>query len=330
LSGILTVIFVNIPVKEKNKSKLKRVDFLGGFLLVATLVLLLLGLNSGGNIVPWSHPLVISSLCCSVVALLAFVFVEDRIASEPIIPVRLLLNRTVLAACLTNWFTTMGLFGLFYYGPVYFQVRGFSATQAGLRLTPQSIGVGLGSFSSGLIMRATGRYWLLNATTEGMMVIATILVASTFDLDTAVGPPFVYFFMMGFGYASMLTITLIALISAVDHIHQAVITSASYAFRSTGSSIGITIASAVFQNLLKRELWTRFGDYPDAADKIKKVRDSIDEIKTLPESWKQGVLDAYMDALGGVFWTVVGLTALGVVISLFMRENVLHKTLARK
>lgn len=56
---------------------------------------------------PWNHPLVYVPIPLSFVFLLIFVYVEDKIASEPVIPVRLLLNRSVTAALLTNWFMTM-------------------------------------------------------------------------------------------------------------------------------------------------------------------------------------------------------------------------------
>lgn len=317
-------------MKEKNKSKLKRVDFLGAFLLVATLVLLLVALNSGGNLVPWSHPLVITSLVLSAVTFLAFVYVEDQIASEPVIPVRLCLDRTVMAACLANWFECMAVYGILYFGPIYFQARGFSVTQAGARITPYAVGVAIGSIGSGYVMRATGRYRFLNLITGGIFLAAVSLVAATFDLHTPTWTPFVYFFFAGLAYASMLTITLVALIAAVDHIYQAVITSASYAFRSTGSTIGITICSAVFQNLLKQRLWDRFGAEPHAADRIARLRDNIDEIKSVPDEWRHGVLLSYMEALRGVWVTVLGLAVLGVGASLFMREHVLHKNLQRK
>lgn len=86
---------IHVPVKQTDTAKVRRVDFLGAFTLVAALVLLLLGLNSGGNIVPWNHPLVYTSLPLSFVLLCVFIYVEDRIASEPVIPIRLLLNRSV-------------------------------------------------------------------------------------------------------------------------------------------------------------------------------------------------------------------------------------------
>ncbi|MCJ1319910.1 hypothetical protein MMC15_005246 [Xylographa vitiligo] len=329
ISGVLVFLTVKIPVQETGKAKWKRIDWLGAFTLIATLVLLLLGLNSGGNVVPWTHPLVLTTLPLSVVSLLIFIYVESNYADEPVIPVRLLLNRTVLSACLTNWFLTMATFGILFYGPIYFQVRGFSATEAGARLIPQSVGVGIGSVGSGIIMRWLGRYYTLNLGIQAIFLLGMSLV-STFTLDTPTWLPIVSFLCTGIGYSGMLTVTLIALISAVDHAHQAVMTSASYAFRSTGSTIGITIASSVFQNVVKSELWARFGDRKDAATIIPRVRDSLDEIKRLPESWKAGVMGVYMDALRAVFMTLLGLAVLGALVSLGMREHKLHKNIARR
>ena len=128
----------------------------------------------------------------------------------------------------------------------------------------------------------------------------------------------------------MLTVTLLAVISAVDHEHQAVITSATYAFRSTGSTIGITIASAVYQNLLLTGLHNRFDGKPGAEDEIRRIRDSLDELKHLPPGWKIGVLESYSWALRGVFLTAFGVAVLGLVCGCFMRQNVLHSNLARR
>lgn len=101
-SAILVYFTVNIPPKKSEKSRLSRVDFTGALSLVVTLVLLLLGLNSGGNLVPWTHPLVLVSLISSIASLAVFLWIELKWATEPVIPVRLLLDRTVAAACLTN------------------------------------------------------------------------------------------------------------------------------------------------------------------------------------------------------------------------------------
>lgn len=329
ISGALAFFFVNIPVKHSDKSAWSRIDFLGAFTLVLSLCLLLLGLNSGGNIVPWNHPLVYVTLPLSFISLLAFIWVENSHASEPIIPVKLCLNRTVLAACLTNWFTTMAFYAILFYGPIYFQVQGLSTTASGARLIPQSIGGAVSSIGAGLLMRWTGRYYYMSLAIILVFVAANAII-SAYQLTTPLWVSIVSFLMQGIGYVGMLTVTLLALISAVDHEHQAVITSASYAFRSTGSAIGITIASAVFQNLLERNLWQVLGSKDGAADVIHRLRDSLEVIKTLPRDWQVVVRIAYMESLRGVFLTTLGISVLGLLVSLAMRENTLHTTLARK
>lgn len=329
VSGILVAWKVNIPVKNSDKSRIKRVDFLGAITLVITMVTLLLGLNTGGNQLPWSHPLVLVSLPLSAACLGLFVYIEARVASEPIIPIKLLLDRTVASACLTNWFTTMAVFGLLFYLPLYFQIQGMSATAAGVRLIPQAIGTSIGSLACGFIMRAKGQYMILNYLATGLLAISAGLIC-TLTLNTPAWLPFLYFFLMGTAYGSILTITLVALISAVDHEHHAVVTSASYAFRSTGSTIGITIVSAVFQNTLKIGLWSRLGNLKEAAKWITRLRDNLEEIQRLPAAWIPRVLDAYMISLRGVFLTLFGLTILGGLTGLAMREHKLHDNLARR
>jgi predicted MFS family arabinose efflux permease len=330
VSCALVGFTVRIPVKEHNVSRIKRVDFLGAATLVAAVVLLLLGLNSGGNLVPWTHPLVYVSLSLSGVFLVLFVYVEDRVAAEPIILVRLLLDRTVACGCLTNWFCTIAAMMLTFYVPMYFQVRGLSASQAGLRIIPLSVGAAIGSLGAGFVIKATGRYYVLNAIIEAILVTPYVLIAATFAVDTPVVPSLIYLLLSGIGYGGMLTVTLLAFIAAVDHEHQAVVTSASYAFRSTGSTIGITIASAVFQNVLKSQLWGAFGNEDGAAELIGRLRDSIDEIKNLPPEWKDAALECYMTAFRGVWGTALGFAVLGGLVSLGMKEHFLHTNLARK
>lgn len=329
ISGILVFFLVNIPPKKSEKSKLSRVDFLGAFSLVTTLVLLLLGLNSGGNIVPWNHPLVYVSLPLSGVSLLAFIYVEARIAKEPIIPVKLLLDRTVAGACLTNWFLTMVAFICIFYTPIFFQVKGNTATQAGARLIPQSIGASFSSLGCGVIMHRTGTYKTLGLVIAGIEILGVALL-QTLDLNSPTWPAAIYLFLMGSGYGGMLTVTLVATLSAVSHDHQAVATSATYAFRSTGSTIGITIASAVYQNILKSELFAKFGDREGADEIIKKLRDSMDELKHLPDGWRDGVMDSFQYALKGVFLTALGIGFLGFITTMIMRQHILHSTLDRK
>ncbi|KAH0553104.1 hypothetical protein GP486_006705 [Trichoglossum hirsutum] len=297
ISTCLVFLKVHVPTKENGTPSLKRVDFVGALTLIAALVLLLFGLNAGGNTVPWTHPLVLATLPLSAVFLGLFIYVEENIASEPIIPVRLLLDRTVAASCLTNWFGTMAIFALIFYGPLYFQiVMDMSPAQSGVRLIPQSLGTALGSLGCGIIMRSTGRYYWLNASI-GLLTIIAYAAMCTLTLTTPAWLPFIYFSLTGIGYGGTLTVTLSSLIAAVAHEHQAVVTSASYAFRSTGATIGITVASVVFQNMLKLQLRAKLGDREGAAEIIRKIRENAGEVKNLPADWRGPVTECYMAAL---------------------------------
>ena len=329
LSATLVFFNVRIPIKKTAASKIARVDFMGSIVLVLALVLLLLGLNSGGNVVPWNHPLVYVSLPLSALMLAAFVYIEAYVALEPIIPMSQLARRTVLSACLTNWFCSMAFFALFFYAPIYFQVKGLTTSQAGVRLMPFSIGIAIGSIGTGLVMQVWGRYWWLNVAVQ-IVSVASYAGISGFELVTPDWVPILPFFGVGLGQAGMLTVTLIAFISAVDHKYQAVITSASYAFRSTGSTIGITGASAGFQNLLKTELWQHLGHRDGASSVIPRIRDSLDYLRALPAEWRVPATQAYMDATRGVFLTTLGMVIMGAVVSLAMREHKLHTNLARR
>lgn len=99
----VVVIYLNakIPIVDIQESKLRRIDFLGATTHFTTLVLLLFALSSGGNIFPWSHPAVLTTLPLSLVSLMGFVWVELKYATEPIIPIGLLWKHSVIGAILT-------------------------------------------------------------------------------------------------------------------------------------------------------------------------------------------------------------------------------------
>ncbi|KIW96206.1 uncharacterized protein Z519_03274 [Cladophialophora bantiana CBS 173.52] len=333
VSTVMVFFLIDIPVNPSTKPPLSRIDFLGSGFLVSSLVLLLLGLNTGGNQLPWDHPLIITSLLLSLATLGVFMYLESqpRWVPEPVLPVALIVRtRTVLSACLANWFGTMSAFLAIYYVPLYLQIRGLSATAAGLRVVPLAAATSIGSLASGYVMRVTGRYYVQMVVVMATFILGAALICS-FQLSTPQWMTYAFPTPLGFAYGGMLTITLVGMISSVDHEHQAVITAASYAFRSTGSTIGITIAGAVFQNILTDELREKFGNLPGSEGVIRRIRDSLEGINHLPPGWDRGiVLDVYMDALKGAFVSGLGLAVLAAMAGLGMKEHILHKNLARK
>lgn len=135
-SVVMIYIHVEKPEMLEGQSRLERVDFLGSSLLIATLVIFLMGLNSGGNIVPWIHPLALTALPFSAVLFCAFVTVEEKVAREPVVPVGLILDRTVAGGCLTNWFFIMIAYALGFYTVIFFEFGVFLPQVQGLCSSP--------------------------------------------------------------------------------------------------------------------------------------------------------------------------------------------------
>ncbi|KAF5552438.1 multidrug resistance protein fnx1 [Fusarium mexicanum] len=328
VSAVAVHFLVRVPPKQSDKSFLARIDFMGAFLTSSFLVFLLLGLNSGGNLVPWTHPLPLTTIPLAFITFGLFLFWESK-ARQPIIPVKLLLDRTVLNACLCNLACTMAVMGALFYVPLYLQVLGSSATQSGIQILPSPIGISVGSLLSGFIMKRTGKYTKLGVV--GLLfLIAGVVVLTIQNEHSPKWLMGVSFFLIGSGYGATLTTTLLACIAAVDHSQQAVITSATYLARSLGSTVGVTIGSAVYQNILKARLWDRFGTEPGAADEIRRIRDDLDETKHLPEGWYDGVISSFVEAFRGVWLTLLAFAIIGLLCISLMRQHTLHSTLERR
>ena len=86
-------------------SRLRRIDFVGAFLLFTTLVFFLSAFALGGQSLPWSDYRVILSLVCSLVLGAAFTLYELWVAVEPIFPPQLLSRRDVLVSNLISGLT---------------------------------------------------------------------------------------------------------------------------------------------------------------------------------------------------------------------------------
>ncbi|KAK1760678.1 major facilitator superfamily domain-containing protein [Echria macrotheca] len=328
-SAVLVYILVKVPPRVSNRSLVNRIDFTGSLLTISFLVVLLLGLNAGGNMVPWTHPLVLATLPLSAVLLAAFLWWESSRAKQPIVPVRLLLDRTVFTACITNLVSSMVMITASFYVPLYLQVLGHSATQAGLRLLASPLGVSISSVGCGLVMRKTGKYVGLGIVMQTVFLLSAVAL-NFLDENSPKWIPFVAMGLNGAGFGAMLTVTLLACIAAVEHSQQAVITAATYLFRSVGATVGVTVASTVYQNILNARLWERFGHLPGGPEEIERIRNDLSELGRLPEGWHDGVIRCFMEAFRGVWLTALGLALVGVITISLMKQHKLHSNLARE
>lgn len=292
ISGIGVAMFVPGYTDDTRswRELLGRVDFAGAGTLVSSLVLLLIGLNHDGPELVTG--LFVITVPLGIALLAGFVWIEWRWAREPIIPLSLFRRRTVVAACLTAWFMSMAFYALTFYVPLYMKLLGHSTSEIGLRLLPDSIGAGLGSFLVGLVIRVTGRYEIFRYTMTLLLLLASLGFAVT-SVHTPWILPEVYLLCKGFGMGGALTMLILALLHSVPHERHATATSALYAFRSTGATVGLSVASVMFKHRMNQSM--------------------LDTGSSCLEGDQ-----CYLDALHGAFQLALAFAIAGLVSALFV------------
>ena len=226
------------------------------------------------------------------------------------IPVRLMLNWSVAGPCLANSFNSMANFAILFYRPIYFRLQGLSTTDAGARLLPQSVGNTIGSLVAGFIIYRSGHYWHISISLPLIFAISAGAIC-TLDLHSVSWLPLLCLLLAGLGFGGMVTTLLVALLGAVSPEMQAVVTSTNYAFRSVGSTIGIAVASAIFDSVLTTQLWRHFGNEQNAVDVISSIKNNIDELPNLAPALKQQALEIYMTAFRFSSFSFLGFAILG-------------------
>ncbi|TFK56122.1 vacuolar amino acid permease [Heliocybe sulcata] len=326
---VITKVKIKLPFEVQNQStsaKLKRIDFFGSFTLVGTVGSLLLGFSlKSTEELPWSHPLIWGLFAASSVFGVAFVIVEHYWSPYPIMPLRLITQRTPLAVSLSNFFGSIGAFSMLYNIPLYFSaVRLNSSTQSGLHLLPHSVALSTGSVFAGWIMRRTGKLYTLTLCSAGCAILASALVClwddgtSQFHLWFDIVP-------QGLGMASLITSTLIAMIAGVVKEDMAVATGITYLFRTTGQVLGVSLSGAILQAVLVNKLRSRIHG-PNALEIIENIRHSVNIIPSLDPDLRHAAVSSYQDALRVVFICQLAMNILTFICCIPIQENPLPGT----
>jgi MFS family permease len=177
LAIVAVALVLDLPKQDHShwKEKVLKIDFLGAAILIVAVTGLLVGLDRGSN-GEWKSPITIAGLCMAPL-FIVFVLVEKYVAKNPFAPGHIILNRSLFACFLCNFFSFAGWLAALYYIPLYWQVvYGYSAARAGLLLVP-SIFCGVsGSLVGGFYMKRTGKYYWITVVSYTDLTIALALI----------------------------------------------------------------------------------------------------------------------------------------------------------
>ena len=157
-----------------------RLDPLGALTLSATLVAFLLGLTEGPSW-GWGSPRVVAMFVVSGLCGVAWVFVELHVP-DPMVDIRMMLQRTVLFTNLTAVFTGFAMFGAFVLLPTLMQTEPGGNVDYGFGLSPMATGLyllpgGLLGFLAGPLAGRLGTRYGSRLPLMGGLVLAAIGIA---------------------------------------------------------------------------------------------------------------------------------------------------------
>jgi EmrB/QacA subfamily drug resistance transporter len=157
--GILLFIVSQRLLTERMHRGQGRFDPAGATLLGIGLAAVTLGLSFGQEW-GWTSARLLISLLVGVLALVAAVLVESRV-QDPVLDLNLLRNRVFASALVSFIMAMLALFAPGFLLPFYFEeLRGFSALEAGLLLTPLSLVLAILAPISGSLADRIGSRWL--------------------------------------------------------------------------------------------------------------------------------------------------------------------------
>ena len=206
---------------------------------------------------------------------------------------------------------------LLFYIPLFYQaVDRFSATQAGVMLLPNIIAAVSGSVSGGLLMQRTGKYYWLTVSAYSFSTLGTLIVTLCTGLvaNTTYGIS-IGLVVGGFSLGVANTTTLIGLLANAASEDQAIATACSYLFRSLGSVVVLSLTASVVQQSLRDQLRERLNSENDAEEIVKRVRQSLDYVKTLAPAVQEAVRQSYASSARSGFLFILGITSCAMLSS---------------
>jgi EmrB/QacA subfamily drug resistance transporter len=296
----------------------RRIDYVGAALLMAAVACWLFVLTSGGRQFAWASPPMLALIAGGVV-LVGLLVVQELRVTEPVLPPRLFANPVVRSAWLASFVITMAQLATSILMPSFLQlVLGVSAGRSGLLILPYMAGTVIGSFSSGRIMRRTGRYKPVALSAICLAVIALLLLA--YEAQAQSLPVIlVAMALLGLGFGPTFPAMMVAGQNGAELRDIGLVTSMIAFFRTLGGSFGI----AILWSILIGTLSTRLAAEHEAA-LGHAVLDRIGGVAALPEASRLILVPALAHSYRLVFLACAALAVIAAFLLATMREKPLR------
>jgi EmrB/QacA subfamily drug resistance transporter len=301
-----------------------KIDYLGATLLVAGVSILLVWVSLAGNQFAWASLETALLVPLGIVVLVAAVYVENRVAADPVIPMRLFRDRTTALATTASVLVGLSMFGATVYLSQYFQsARGMTPTEAGLMSVSMVGGLLVSSIVTGRIISRTG-LWKRYLVGGMVLVVVGMGLLGTMDATTSLVWIGVFMAVLGLGLGATMQNLILAVQNNVSQADLGAASSVVAFFRSIGGSVGVSVLGALLAHQVSAKVTAGLSDMGiDATHQT----GAIPDIGSLPAPVRALYETAFGDATGHVFLAAVPFAILALVCVLLIKEVPLRTTL---
>ena len=311
---------LHLPVVKRQVS----IDYLGATLIVAGVSILLVWVSLAGSQFDWISATTAALVGLGVLVIAAAVYVEAKVAVEPIIPLRLFRDRTTSLATGASVLIGVAMFGSTVYLSQYFQLaRGMSPTHAGLMSIAMVGGLLVSSIVSGKIISDTG-YWKRWLVGGMVLVIVGLGLLGQIDDTTNLAVVGAFMAILGVGLGATMQNLVLAVQNNTTQADMGAASSVVAFFRSMGGSIGVSALGALLAHQVADKVATGLAAL--GIQTSGQQSHSIPDLRTLPAPVRDVFEHAFGASIGELFLVAMPFAVLALVCVLFIREVPLRTT----
>ncbi|KAF9151091.1 hypothetical protein BG015_007101 [Linnemannia schmuckeri] len=308
---VLLVMFLhmNRPKNLSLATAMQSLDYAGITLLIVAIIMILLGLNWGADAkYAWDSAVILCLLIIGVLVMVAFLVNEWKVASNPIIPLRLLgtlsLGMTYFPV-FVDGFVSMGLL---FFLPLYSQaVHGASAIESGVELLPYVCMSSVVAIIVGQLTSRWGTYkefiifgWFAGVLSTGLMIL--------FDENTGRGRMVGILLVQGVSLGAVVNTQLLAVHAQLKNpADMALSTSLWTLLRTFGGVFGVALGGTLVQSSLSNANASKY------AQNIKGIADLSPELR-------EPVLKAFVEGLQKFFILLAALSGIAFLASFLIKK----------
>ncbi|MER5446689.1 MDR family MFS transporter [Streptomyces sp. NPDC002766] len=322
--GVVALGLISAVLHLPKKRAQAGIDYLGVILLTVGITSIVLVTTWGGSQYAWTSARIMELIGIGVAALIGFVFWQTK-ATEPVVPLHIFRSRNFTLMSVIGFITGFVMFGATLYLPLYQQsVQGASATNSGLLLLPMLGAMLVTSMVAGRVTTNTGRYKLFPVVGSALMIVGLYLL-STMDTGTTRFTSGVFMAVVGLGMGCLMQITMLVAQNSVEMKDMGVASSSTTLFRTLGSSFGVAIMGALFNNRVQHVMAERAGAL---GSKITEKSASLDakSLAKLPAAAREAYQHAVSAGVHSAFLLGSVVAVVALIAAVFVKEVALRGT----